>query len=697
MKILFVNPRFPNSLWGFQGIADLVGVRCGQAPLGLATVAALTPPDIAVDLQDENSRPVDLDTDADVVAIGCWNVQYHRARELAAEFRRRGKLVVVGGPYPTLCPERFTDGTFDVVFDGEVELTWPQFCRDLRAGSPKPLYKQVGNVDMRLSPVPRFDLLGDGDYLYQFVQTTRGCPFTCEFCDIIVTDGRVPRLKTVAQVIQEIETIAAVGGKYVSFSDANFIGNTKYAEQVLRALVEFGQANGFPIHFSAEMTMNVAEKPHLLALLREANFESIFLGIESPRSDSLLETKKRQNVHQPLIESVRTIQAHNLIVVAGMIVGFDHDDVRIFQEQFDFLTEAGIAFTTCGVLTAIEKTPLYARLKMEGRLLEYDSASVMGHGSADLNFAPKLMTVDEVQRGYNWLVRALYKSENYGARLVQGLRQFRPRPDLAGRTVGQVDRRLLRIAVNLVRYFLLTGSRTRRRLFLRTLWQTMRTEPSVEKLINALSYLVAHKHFHEYVTATHGDPEMVAAVSPFADAAAAMDWWKAVFNQKYVKHLRKELYANGRGLARIGRRLRHAVAVPDVFLADRVGECLRYYLKELGVEVVPVASAALSRLRDQADLLVVPILGSVRKGREELHQVMQQLNERVLAELDRLPKVVPFPLDGDHRAVFDAFARVGLTFTRRIDRLRQAYQKAVEAAMAPSGQPVGPSGVVPIA
>jgi radical SAM superfamily enzyme YgiQ (UPF0313 family) len=697
MKILFVNPRFPNSLWGFQGMADLVGVRCGQAPLGLATVAALTPGEIAVDLQDENSRPLDLDTDADAVAIGCWNVQYHRARQLAAEFRRRGKLVVVGGPYPTLCPERFTDGAFDVVFDGEVELTWPQFCRDLQAGSPKPLYKQAGNVDLRLSPVPRFDLLRGGDYLYHFVQTTRGCPFTCEFCDIIVTDGRVPRLKTVAQVIREIETIAAVGGRYVSFSDANFIGNTRYAEQVLRALVEFGKANGFPIHFSAEMTMNVAEKPHLLALLREANFESIFLGIESPRADSLLETKKRQNVHQPLLDSIRTIQSHNLMIVAGMIVGFDHDDVRIFQEQFDFLTEAGIAFTTCGVLTAIEKTPLYDRLKKAGRLLDYDSASVLGHGAADLNFVPALMTVEEVHRGYNWLVRALYKFDNYGARLAQGLRHFCPRPDLARRTAGRLDRRQLRIAVNLVRHFLLAGSRARRRFFLRTLWQSLRTEPSVEKLINALSYMIAHKHFHEYVTATHGDPETVAAVSPFAEAPAAADWWKEVFTRAYVRSLRRELYANGRRLAWIGCRLRRAVAVPEVFLADRIGECLRNYLKELGVEVVPVASAALSRLRDQADLLVVPILGSVRKGREELHQVMQQLHERVLAELDRVPRVVPFPLDGDHRAVYEAFARVGLTFTRRVERLRQAYQKAVAAAMAPPGQPVAPPGVVPIA
>ncbi len=691
-KILFVNPRFPNSLWGFQGITDLVGIRSGQAPLGLATVAALTPPSITVDLQDENCRPLDLDTDADVVAIGCWNVQYHRACELAAEFRRRGKFVVVGGPYPTLCPERFVGGPFDVVFDGEVEVTWPQFCNDLAAGSPQSLYKQVGNVDMRLSPVPRFDLLQSGDYLHYFVQTTRGCPYQCEFCDIIITDGRVPRLKSISHVLTEIEAIAALGGEYIMFSDANFIGNPKYAEQLLRAMVEFGRANGFPLHFSAEMTLNVADKPQLLELMREANFTSVFVGIESPRVDSLKETKKRQNIHKPMIDSIRRIQSHNLIVTAGMIVGFDHDDNRIFQEQFDFLMDTGIAFTTCGVLTAIEKTPLYDRLQKEGRLLPYDSALVYGHGAADLNFIPKLMTVEEVQQGYNWLIRALYKSENYGARLVQALRQFGSSRDQ--RFVAHLDRRHLRITLKILRYFLLTGSRVRRRFFLRTLWQVMRSGPSVEKLDGALSYMIGHKHFHEYVTATHGDPEMVAAVSPFAEGAQAMDWWQDEFNKAYVKKLKRELSAGAEKLAWYGRRLRHAVAIPEAFLGDKVGECLRHYLNELGVEVVPVATAALSRLRDRADVFVLPILGKMRKGREELYEATQQFNERLQTELDKLPKVIRLPLDEDRKAVFDAFARVGLTFTLRIERLRQAYRKAATAVDYFPHQPGTPAGLV---
>lgn len=516
MKILFVNPRFPTSLWGMQGMAELVGVRSGQAPLGLMTVAGLTPPTIDVELVDENCYPLSLDTDADVVAIGCWNVQYARALELGREFRRRGKYVVVGGPYVSLCPERFVDSPFHTVFEGEVEITWPAFCRDLLAGGPKPAYRQVGNVDIALSPVPRFDLIKNDDYVHYFVQTTRGCPFQCEFCDIIVTDGRVPRTKPVAQVLAEIDRIAALGGRYISFSDANFIGNQRYAEQLLQALVEFGRTRGFPLSFAAEMTINVAERPQLLELLRAAGFTGIFVGIESPRVDSLVESKKRQNVHKPLIESLRRIQSHNLVVTAGMIVGFDHDDVRIFQEQFDFLSEAGIPFTTCGVLTAIEKTPLHARMDREGRLLEYDSASVLGHGAADLNFLPKQMSVAEVKEGYNWLIRSLYKYDNYSQRLVMALRQFGPRHAGNGDAGSKFDGRMLKVVLKLLRYFLFTRDGARRRFFLGTLKACLGRTPSFEKLVSAVSYMVAHKHFHEYVTATHGDPETVAPISPFA-------------------------------------------------------------------------------------------------------------------------------------------------------------------------------------
>jgi hypothetical protein len=330
------------------------------------------------------------------------------------------------------------------------------------------------------------------------------------------------------------------------------------------------------------------------------------------------------------------------------------------------------------VLTAIEKTPLHARLQKEGRLVPYDSATVLGHGAADLNFVPKRMTAGEMHQGYNWLIRALYSYDSYRTRLTTALSQFQPRPELGRRVTGPAERKLMKIVLKTARYFLMTGSSRRRRFFLSTLREVFASGASLEKVTAAISYMIAHKHFHEYVTQTHGDPEAVPAISPFSEQAPA-EWWQGEFDSERVRQLKREV--PGGWLSWLHPPVRRAVAVPEAFLSEKVGECLRRYLNELDVDVIPVAAAAISRLRDSADVLVLPILGSVRKGREDLYQIVQQLHERVQADLERVPRVVHFALDGDHRAVVDAFARVGLNFTRRVERLRDAYAKAVEAVI----------------
>jgi radical SAM superfamily enzyme YgiQ (UPF0313 family) len=519
MHIHFVCPLFPDSLWNFRGIKKIVGVDSAQSPIGLATIAALTPPEIEVSLVDENVGPVDFNVACDIVAISCFNVQWGRALEIAAEFRRRGRLVVIGGPYPTLCPERF-QGVADVLFVGEAEYTWPRFCQDLLAGNtPSAVYEQErGKVKLTDSPIPRYDLLPKQGYLYHYVQTSRGCPFQCEFCDIIITDGRVPRVKTVQQVMDEIETIYRLGGRYVSFSDANLIANPRYAEKLLVALKDFGVRNGYPLRYSAELTLNVIQFPKILELMRDSNFESVFIGVESPRTESLIETKKTQNVRRSLLESIRIVQSYNLLVIAGMIVGFDNDDVGIFQDTFDFLQDAGIPFTTAGVLFAIEHTPLFERLEREGRLLSYDLSTVQVHGSADLNFVPKQMTPEELLRGYKWMIRSLYRYDHYGERLVRAMDQFSAPPE-AARGTGKVNwSRQIGLASRILAHFLLTLDIARPRFFLGTLFKVMRHDPSLQKLVVTISYLTVHKHFHEYVQSTHGEPETAGRRSPFSPA-----------------------------------------------------------------------------------------------------------------------------------------------------------------------------------
>ena len=504
-----------------QGLVE----NYAHAPLGLATVAALTPSDIEVQVIDENIEEIPFDTDADIVGFTAFNVQIRRAVELSQEFRKRGKKVVLGGPYVSLIPDRFEE-IFDVLFVGEAENIWPQFCRDLQSGAVQKCYTEPDKIDITKSPVPRYDLLRNDHYNAYYLQTSRGCPFTCEFCDIIITNGRVPRTKELDQIMAEVESVRRLGGTSITFSDANFIGNSKYAKDLLVRLAEFGQKHRFPIRFTAELTINVADREDLLDLMQQANFGALFFGIESPRASSLKETKKGVNLMSPLIQSIRKIQSRGIFPWAGMIVGFDHDDYAIFQEQFAFLMEAGIPFTTSGILVAIPTTPLYNRLHAENRLSmtreEFRNASETwrGHGSDNLNFIPKLMSKEELLKGYSWMIRQIYSYENFSKRMEtcmqnfpQGSKEFPVRKFQASFKID--GKKGMQTFLRILKYYLLTTDNVRRKFFLRTLFKVLKGRWTEWNFNFTIAYLVLQKHFHEYVTETQGIPEEASFLSPF--------------------------------------------------------------------------------------------------------------------------------------------------------------------------------------
>ncbi len=528
MKVCFINPAFPESLWSFSGVVSLVGKRGAFAPLGLTTIAACTPPEFNIEIFDEEIEPINFETDAEIIALTAFNVQARRAFKIAEEFRRHGKLVAIGGPYASLCPERCMPYV-DVVLEGEGELIWQDFLAEYKDGNYKRHYKQKEKISMFSSPLPRYDLLKVNDYFEFPVQTTRGCPFTCEFCDIIITDGRVPRSKSVKQVLTEIKKLYELGVGSVVFTDANFIGNPKYTRELLEGLKRFGREHSFPMSFACEATINLATKDEILGLMQAANFDRVFVGVESPRKSSLVETKKLVNTRGSLLENIKKIQSYGMIVAAGMIVGFDSDDKEIFQEQFDFLMEAGIPFTTVGTLVAFENTPLYERLKNEGRLIESVYEDMRGHGASDTNFVPRQMTLEELREGYNWLIRALYSYHNYSKRLLNLINNFSTngnkhdvtenKPFLPG-FLNTQNRHyfspvLLKIIKNVLFYYLITKEGKRRGFFLSSLLETLKGGVNSRRLAGALSLLVLHKHFHNYVTKAHGDPETVASFSPY--------------------------------------------------------------------------------------------------------------------------------------------------------------------------------------
>lgn len=342
MHLLLINPRFPESFWSSQwAVGILPGKRAVSPPLGLATLAALCPPDWRVEIIDENIEEVPLETGADIVGVCGMGVQFARQYELLKHYRSRGHYVLAGGSYTSLCPEYYAS-LADTVVAGEAEYIFPQFCRDFRHGEAKPLYHETGTVDLGDSPTPRFDLLKLDLYINACIQFSRGCPFRCEFCDIIVMFGRKPRVKSLAQIGRELDELNRLGARSVFFVDDNLIGNLPLAKKLLQFLTEYQERRNYCFEFGTEASLNMAQHPDLLALFQAANFGWVFIGIESTDVESLKETLKTQNLHEDILTSLRRIYSYGIDIMAGFIVGFDHDTEESFQRQYQFIMDAGI-------------------------------------------------------------------------------------------------------------------------------------------------------------------------------------------------------------------------------------------------------------------------------------------------------------------------------------------------------------------
>jgi radical SAM superfamily enzyme YgiQ (UPF0313 family) len=395
-------------------------------PLGLLTLAALTPKDFQVSICDENAgEKIDYDTPAQLVGITGYLLQKADVLAHAAEFRKRGKTVILGGPLANLLPEVCRPHC-DVLFEGEAEYTWPRFLREFAGGRWADHYTETEKIHLPDSPPPRVDLVRQR-YAHGIVQCTRGCPFSCEFCDIIVMFGRKMRFKPIDQVLQEVEAWRRYGVSVVFFADDNFVGHRAYAKELLQALARWNKRQQRPLIFYTQASIDMVRDEELLRLLRDANFNEVFIGIESPRKSSLVEMHKTQNEKLDLVEAIHTIQSHNLFVMAGMIVGFDHDDRAIFDEQYAFCQQAQIPIVMNGTLIALPKTPLAQRLQAEGRLLHADWAEddffhIVKPWAT--NFRPLRMTMEELTEGQKLLIRKLYEPEAFRARLFGNLSRF---------------------------------------------------------------------------------------------------------------------------------------------------------------------------------------------------------------------------------------------------------------------------------
>jgi radical SAM superfamily enzyme YgiQ (UPF0313 family) len=420
MKILLVNPEFPETYWSFRHALPFEGKRCVFPPLGLLTVSSLLPQTCErrlVDLNIESLKDSQIEW-ADMIFITGMLAQKQSLHEVVKRCKQRGKMIVLGGPYVTSTIEELPYA--DHIFQGEAETTLPQFFKDLELGQTKRTYKAPERPPLALTPVADFGLVKLNKYSCMSVQYSRGCPFSCEFCDIIEIYGRVPRTKSNQQMLAEFDALKELGWRGQLFIvDDNFIGNKKNVRLFMPALIEWQKKNGFPFSLLTEASVNLADDDELLNSMKEAGFRRVFLGIETPVEESLIEAQKSQN-RGNLLDSVRKIQSHGMEVMAGFIVGFDNDPDDIFERQIEFIRESAIPMAMVGMLNALPDTQLWKRLEREGRLLGADATG--NNTIATVNFIPK-MDVDKLVSGYQRIMKTIYKPSEYYRRALDSLQR----------------------------------------------------------------------------------------------------------------------------------------------------------------------------------------------------------------------------------------------------------------------------------
>ncbi|MGB0564721.1 MAG: B12-binding domain-containing radical SAM protein, partial [Spirulinaceae cyanobacterium] len=410
MKALLIYPIFPKSFWSFEKTLELVGRKAMLPPLGLITVAAMLPDDWELRLVDRNvSELTEADWDwADLVFLSGMIVQRADFVAMIHEAKRRNVPVAVGGPYATAMTSEVEAADYLILDEGEITI--PMFLEALANGETSGKFRALEKPDVTNTPIPRFDLLQMDAYSEMAVQFSRGCPFQCEFCDIIVLYGRKPRTKTPEQLIAELEYLYELGWRRGVFMvDDNFIGNKRNVKLLLKAMIPWMEERGYPFSFDTEASVDLANDQELMDLMTAAGFGAVFLGIETPDEDSLEVTKKFQNTRDPLSESIHKIISSGLRVMSGFIIGFDGEKTGAGQRIVDFVEKTTIPTAFFSMLQALPDTALWHRLEREERLMG-KSANI--NQTTLMNFVPT-RPVEEIAQEYLDGFAQLYDPEKF--------------------------------------------------------------------------------------------------------------------------------------------------------------------------------------------------------------------------------------------------------------------------------------------
>jgi radical SAM superfamily enzyme YgiQ (UPF0313 family) len=422
VKALLIYPEFPDTFWSFRYALKFINRKASSPPLGLLTIAAMLPETWEKRLIDMNVEGLDDNALrwADLVFLSAMAVQKESVKEVIARCKAAGVRIVAGGPLFTTEYEAFD--TVDHLVLNEAEITLPRFLEDFKNGVAGHLYTTDQWSDIRKTPIPLWGLINIKRYAMINIQYSRGCPFNCEFCDITLLCGRVPRTKNKDQIIRELESVYATGFRGpVFFVDDNFIGNKKkLKDEVLPAIIEWMEMRRDPFAFNTQASIELSDHKDLMDLMVRAGFDVVFVGIETTHEQSLTECSKFQNRNRDLLASVRNIQKAGLEVQGGFIVGFDNDPLTIFDTQIRFIQKSGVVTAMVGILNALPRTQLYERLKKEKRLLKETSGN---NTDFSTNFIPK-MDYDLLISGYKKVLSTLYSPKHYYARVRTFLREY---------------------------------------------------------------------------------------------------------------------------------------------------------------------------------------------------------------------------------------------------------------------------------
>ena len=424
MKILMVYPQYPDTFWSFKHALRIISKKAAHPPLGLLTVASMLPSKWEKKLVDLNVTALknkDIKW-ADYVFISAMVVQRDSAKEVITRCHNLGTKVVAGGPLFTTEYEDFDE--VDHLVLGEAEVTLPLFLEDIEKGGVQHIYTSNERPDIRKTPIPMWSLINMKKYSAMDIQYSRGCPFNCEFCDIVILNGHKPRTKDKDQMLAELEAVYSQGWRdSVFIVDDNFIGNKKKLKaEILPAIIKWMKERKYPFSLFTEASINLADDEQLMQLMVNAGFNRVFVGIETPNEESLVECNKLTNINRDLVASVKKIQNHGFEVQGGFIVGFDSDPLSIFKSQISFIQKSGIVTAMVGLLNAPRGTRLYQRLKQENRLLKGFTGN---NTDCSINFIPK-MDYETLINGYKHILSTIYAPKQYYERIRTFLKEFRP-------------------------------------------------------------------------------------------------------------------------------------------------------------------------------------------------------------------------------------------------------------------------------